>query len=217
MNEYLTKLHSLESGGEHLILERPIVRQPTKPTKLGCVSFVSDRSMGVFARKTDFACGEPQRDMQREHIEGLKSASIGHRQNRRNPEQSSTVASFGKALSEFESACPAYIESDRWQQCLGDAHSFLATWGERAVALGWTVDDLFGLHTPPTNPHPSYSRLSRYDCTGLLWGLEGRRVVAITDTTAAVQGFSGSNITIYRKTNKPAYGPLGDSLDDFIA
>jgi hypothetical protein len=28
---------------------------------------------------------------------------------------------------------------------------------------------LFGLHTPPDNPRPSYRRLSRYDHTGLIW------------------------------------------------
>jgi hypothetical protein len=25
------------------------------------------------------------------------------------------------------------------------------------------------------------------------------------------------NVTTYRKRNKPAFGPLGDSLDDFVA
>jgi hypothetical protein len=80
---------------------------------------------------------------------------------------------------------------------------------------GETRQQRFSLHAPPANPHPSYNRLSRYDCTGLCWGLDGRRVVALTEQTAAVEGFTG-NITIYRKTNKPAFGPLGDSLDDFI-
>ena len=63
-------------------------------------------------------------------------------------------------------------------------------------------------------PHPSYHRLSRYDETGLLWLLRGRRVVALTETTAAIQS-CGSHPIIYRKHNKPALGPLGDSLEDF--
>ena len=25
------------------------------------------------------------------------------------------------------------------------------------------------------------------------------------------------NVTVYRKANKPAFGPLGDSTDDFVA
>ncbi len=86
-------------------------------------------------------------------------------------------------------------------------------WGEQALALGWTADALFGLHKPPDNPHPSYRRLSRYDATGLMWLLQGRAVVALTEITAAIESASG-NIPVYRKCNKPALGPMGDSLDD---
>jgi hypothetical protein len=84
----------------------------------------------------------------------------------------------------------------------------LAKWGEQAEALGWTVRDLFGLHKPPEKPHPSYSRLSRYDETGLIWLLQGRPVVAITTIKNPI------GVTIYRKNYKPALGPTGDSLDD---
>ena len=53
--------------------------------------------------------------------------------------------------------------------------------------------------------------------TGLLWLLQGRRVIALTDSTAAIQNPSTGNVLTYRKARKPAYGPLGDSLDDFTA
>ena len=79
--------------------------------------------------------------------------------------------------------------------------------------MGWTARQLFGLHTRPERPAASYSRLSRYDETGLIWLLRGRPVVALTATEAAIKHQSG-NITTYRKLNKPALGPLGDSLDD---
>jgi hypothetical protein len=82
--------------------------------------------------------------------------------------------------------------------------------------LGWTGSELFGPHVPPKNPHPSYNRLSRYDCRGLLWSLQGQSVIAIADDTAVITTPSGDSL-IYRKHRKPAYGPLGDSLDDFIA
>jgi hypothetical protein len=52
--------------------------------------------------------------------------------------------------------------------------------------------------------------------TGLVWLLHGRLVVALTAESAAIESRTGA-ITIYRKHNKPTYGPLGDSLDDFIA
>jgi len=87
--------------------------------------------------------------------------------------------------------------------------------GEQAAAFGWTSAELFGLHELSTSPHPSYNRLARYDCTGLVWLLSGNPVVALTTGTAAIQHRSGS-ITTYRKERKPALGPLGDSLDDFV-
>jgi hypothetical protein len=117
------------------------------------------------------------------------------------------------ALLRLECACPDYVDIARWQGCIGDARRFLRSWGSQAEAIGWTAKDLFGLHELPTDPHPSYQRLSRYDGTGLLWLLRGRRVLALTETTAAIQS-SGSSPLIYRRRNKPALGPLGDSLED---
>jgi hypothetical protein len=54
--------------------------------------------------------------------------------------------------------------------------------------------------------------LSRYDSTGLIWLLQGRAVIALTETEAAIQSSGG--VVMYRKYHKPAFGPLGDSLDD---
>jgi hypothetical protein len=73
---------------------------------------------------------------------------------------------YAEALDALERECPDYVEAERWRQCLIDAQRFLAAWGDKALALGWTDGDLFGLHTPPAKPHSSYSRLSRYDATG---------------------------------------------------
>jgi hypothetical protein len=118
-----------------------------------------------------------------------------------------------RALSALESACPDLVPVARWQAAVDDGRRFLARWGEQAEALGWTAKDLFGLHKPPASQHPSYSRLSRYDETGLVWLLQGREVVALTEATAAIQSLTGA-ITIYRRHNKPALGPVGDTLDD---
>jgi hypothetical protein len=118
-----------------------------------------------------------------------------------------------EALDQLDRGCPDYVEAERWRQCLLDAQHFLGEWGDQAAALGWSDGELFGLHEPPAKPHPSYSRLSRYDCTGLLWLLQGRRVIAFTANTAVI-GTSGGTLT-YRKLRKPAFGPIGDSFDDF--
>jgi hypothetical protein len=120
---------------------------------------------------------------------------------------------FGRTFTVLESRRPDHVPVERWQQCVEDGRRFLAKWGEQAEALGWDSRDLFGLHTPPAKPHPSYSRLSRYDETGLIWLLDGRDVMALTKATASIRSATGA-ITTYRRFDKPALGPLGDSLDD---
>jgi hypothetical protein len=47
----------------------------------------------------------------------------------------------------------------------------------------------------------------------LVWLLQGRRVVALTKDTAIIE--TATDTVSYRQHNKPALGPLGDSLDDF--
>jgi hypothetical protein len=118
-----------------------------------------------------------------------------------------------RTLSVLEARCPDLTPVDRWQMAVEDGRRFLATWGAQAEALGWTVRDLFGLLPVPADPHPSFNRLSRYDATGLVWLLRGRTVVALTETAAAIQNPTAA-VTVYRRHNKPALGPLGDSLED---
>ena len=110
-----------------------------------------------------------------------------------------TFGRFGRTFSALEARCPDFVPTERWQLAVEDGRHFLARWGEQADALGWTARDLFGLHKPPEKPHPSYSRLSRYDEIGLIWLLCGRPVVALTAATAAIRSSSGS-ITIYRRS-----------------
>ena len=89
---------------------------------------------------------------------------------------------------------------------------------ERAMRLllghGLPARPLFGWPDVPDRPGPKYQRLSRYDQTGLVWLLRGRPVIALTQTAATILAPSGASL-MYRRHNKPALGPLGDSLDDF--
>jgi hypothetical protein len=48
-----------------------------------------------------------------------------------------------------------------------------------------------------------------------VWLLQGRPVVALTAETAAIENPATGGITTYRKHNKPALGPVGDSFEDF--
>ena len=127
---------------------------------------------------------------------------------------SNFAAHYSRTMAALEADCPDLVPVDRWQLAVQDGRRFLAHWGAQAEGFGWTARDLFGLHKPPEKPHPSYSRLSRYDETGLIWLLEGRRVVALTEGTAAIQKPGAASVTMCRRHNKPAFGPSGDSLDD---
>jgi hypothetical protein len=117
---------------------------------------------------------------------------------------------YRRAFAYLQLKPPALVDVARWRQAVEDGSCFLAKWGSQAEALNWSSADLFGLHTPPEKPHPSYNRLSRYDGTGLIWLLQGRPVVALTADTASIKGITG-NITVYRKHNKPALGRNGAS------
>jgi hypothetical protein len=119
---------------------------------------------------------------------------------------------YRRTYAQLQLRPPAYIPEDRWRMAIKDGRAFLHRWGESAERLGWSSADLFGLHTPPAKPHPSYSRLSRYDAIGLCWLLEGREVIALTEATASIGNPKTGTITVFRKSNRPGLGPLGDSL-----
>ena len=105
------------------------------------------------------------------------------------------------------------MEAGRWEAAVEDGRRFLTQWATQADALGWTARDLFGFSPVPDQPSPSYRRLSRYDETGLIWLLHGRPVLVLTESSAAIESPTGT-VTAYRRYNKPALGPIGDSLDD---
>jgi hypothetical protein len=119
---------------------------------------------------------------------------------------------YRDALAALRSKCPEFVENDRWQQTIRDAEIFLQRWSEQAQTLGWSARDLFGLHSVPDRPAPSYQRLSRYDAIGLIWLLQGRPVTALTETTATILASSGANLT-YRRSNKPT-SALGDNFNN---
>jgi hypothetical protein len=124
---------------------------------------------------------------------------------------------FADALAVIERRCPDYVPANRWRQAVEDGRRFLDQWGETAAALGWTPLDLFGLHAPPHQLHPSYQRLSRYDGLGLIWLLCGRATVALTKTSAAIQTRGGARL-VYRRSDErrcqPAPPPAATARGD---
>ena len=63
---------------------------------------------------------------------------------------------YAYVLAALRATCPAYVPEDRWRQAIADATSFSSEWGGQAQAFGWTVRELFGLHTPPERPAANY-------------------------------------------------------------
>jgi hypothetical protein len=114
--------------------------------------------------------------------------------------QNSRAQRLSSIFTTLEARCPDLVPTERWQQAVADGQRFLARWDKQAHALGWTAEDLFGLFLVPAHAKPRFNRLARYDETGLIWLLDGREVVALTDATAAIRNWTG-NVTIYRRNS----------------
>jgi hypothetical protein len=238
MNKYLAKLHSLQYGSGAPNPETRHPKLPSKPSKLGFEGFEGDQGRGFFENGEEAATVDP---CAKHMAEDAENVTPQYPQNLQNVPSSSepgappaepsaayhavspgcevaivelpaTGLRYRRTFAHLQLKPPALVDVARWRQCVEDGKHFLAKWSEQAESLGWTSADLFGLHTPPAKPHPSYNRMSRYDQVGLIWLLEGRSVVALTADTAAIENPTGS-ITVYRRFNKPALGPVGDSLD----
>jgi hypothetical protein len=80
--------------------------------------------------------------------------------------------------------CPVSVEPNRWLQLQGDANRFVAAWGGKAAALGWSALDVFGCH--PASPS------SRYDYMGLVWMLASSEIRAMSTEVVIFQRSSGS-------------------------
>jgi len=226
MNKYLAKLHSLQYGSGAPNPETRHPKLPSKPSKPSFEGFEGDQGRGLFENGEDAATVDPCAKHMAEDAKNITPQYLQNFQNLGSPSGpavspgcSVTIIElpqaqrYRKTFAALQMKPPALVPVERWRECVEDGKRFLAKWGSQAEALGWTSADLFGLHTPPERPHPSYRRLSRYDCTGLCWLLEGRPVVALTEATAMIENPTGA-ITVYRKCNKTALGPLGDSVDD---
>jgi hypothetical protein len=76
---------------------------------------------------------------------------------------------------------------------IDDCGMFLyGSWAAKAAALGWGPFELFGC-----NRHKPFARI---DHMGLLWLLNGRKLIALTADSAAIGTPSGSPLTFHRKT-----------------
>jgi hypothetical protein len=64
-------------------------------------------------------------------------------------------------------------------------------WATRAEALGWGPLDLFGCDR--TKP------FARLDRAGLLWLIDGRKLIAVTSDRAVISAPGGGSLIFYRR------------------
>jgi hypothetical protein len=93
---------------------------------------------------------------------------------------------WAEALARLDPAKPPVaVPLARWQQFIDDCGRFLDLgWANRAEAFDWGPLHLFGCD----RERP----LARYDHMGLLWLIQGRKLVALTTETATIDTLTGS-------------------------
>jgi hypothetical protein len=101
--------------------------------------------------------------------------------------------SWGEALARLDPARPPDdISPTRWLRFIDDCGQFIDNgWAARAEALGWGPLDLFGC-----NREKPFTRISQ---AGLLWLLEGQKLLALTAETAVISAPSGVQLTFYKR------------------
>jgi hypothetical protein len=91
---------------------------------------------------------------------------------------------------------PAGYTAERWQCTVDAALTFADKWAAEAYQLGWTVEDVCGLH--PIAP------AARNDCKGIAWLLDRARVAAIDANGADIVTEGGARQRFYRKITTPS-------------
>jgi hypothetical protein len=90
---------------------------------------------------------------------------------------------------------PGDVPPRRWRQFIYDAARFLeGGFAAQAAALNWDALDLFGCHA--SRPY------ARIDNAGLVWLLNGDRLIALTERSARIEAKSGATLTYYRKPDE---------------
>jgi hypothetical protein len=93
----------------------------------------------------------------------------------------------------------------RWLNAVKQAIHFATAWAPLALSLGWTAEELFGLH--PIAPD------RRHDAKGLAFALsDGKCIVAITANRGVIRAASGAKLSFYRRPG-PGSAILAWELD----
>jgi hypothetical protein len=114
---------------------------------------------------------------------------------------------WAEGLSRLDPArLPADVSPRRWRQFIEDAGRFLdGGWAARAPALGWRALDIFGC-----DRERPFVRLDR---AGLIWLINGGKLIAMTADSATIERQSGARQTYRRVSAEPSCIALAWELD----
>jgi hypothetical protein len=90
---------------------------------------------------------------------------------------------------------PGDVPLRRWQRFVDDVGLFLDRWAAHAAVLGWGPRDLFGCDRDQP--------FARIDKAGLLWVLNGNRLIMLADDVATIETRIGVRQTWRRKPDEP--------------
>lgn len=212
MNPYLAKLHSLNFGKT---VPRATDETDKTSGEFGYVGFVGAEGCGV--AKIDVRIGVlPDTPPHSENVTPL-ATKICTAQARSDAEEEhvaiigydgGATRSWAEALARLDPVCPPYdVPPKRWVQVIDDCGRFIDSgWASKAEALGWGPFDLFGCD----RRRP----FSRVDRAGLLWLLNGRKLVALTADTATIETQFGSRQTYRRHSVEVVHLALAWELEE---
>lgn len=87
---------------------------------------------------------------------------------------------------------PKQYNQGEWDQVLNDAGLFADKWASQAMALGWSILDVFAVHKSENR--------RRLDGEGVILSIRGRKVVAVTADHIMIETGAGARQRISRPT-----------------
>jgi hypothetical protein len=119
-------------------------------------------------------------------------------------EQAETVAHENKVPREWIEGFalldpdqpPGGVPTWRWKCFISDVGRFLESpFSAVAARLGWGPHDLFGCDCDRP--------FARIDCAGLLWLINGDKLVALSENAAGIETRTGERHTYWRRPSDP--------------
>ncbi|HEX2257939.1 MAG TPA: hypothetical protein VHG92_14810 [Afifellaceae bacterium] len=105
---------------------------------------------------------------------------------------SGEVCTWAEGFAQLDrSAPPPGFPPRRWETVIDDGGRFLERWATEAIRLGWTAEDVFGMH--PAAPG------ARMDAMGLVPLINGGEVVSLGAGRANIRMARGGILTYLRR------------------